>query len=312
MELAYPWALALAALALPVLWLAFRRRGGSYVVPMTGSLSQMRPTFRLRAAKGLPFVRAIAIGLLAVGLARPRDGDANALVPAEGIDIALSLDVSSSMTTSSLEPGTTRLEAARNVIRDFVKSRENDRLGLVVFQRDAIPLAPPSLDYDALDQIVAELDSGLLPDGTGIGVGLATALNMLRDSPAASRVVILLTDGQHNADSISPEDAANLASSLNIRVYTIGLVNDSRASSDVDEDLLEAIANQTGGKYFSASSESTLAEVYEEIGSLETSRVGRARFERFNEYASWFLAGAAGLLLIELLLRGSWLRRNPA
>ena len=159
---------------------------------------------------------------------------------------------------------------------------------------------------------MASIESGILPDGTGIGVGMATALNMLRDSSAASRIVILLTDGQHNADSISPRDAADLAKALNIKVYTIGLLSDRQGRDDIDKDLMTEISGATGGRFFSASSQTALREIYEEIGRLEKSKVGREHFERFNEYAWWFLSVAAALLMIELMLRGSWLRRIPA
>ena len=161
--------------------------------------------------------------MLVIAVAGPREGDADAIVPGEGVDIALALDISTSM-DQQFTAGQSRLEATREVVREFIKSRKDDRVGLVVFQEDALALSPPSLDYRALDKMVAGLESGLLRDGTGIGVGLAQALNMLQDSTAASRIVILLTDGEHNADSISPEKAAELAVSLKIRVYTIGVV----------------------------------------------------------------------------------------
>jgi Ca-activated chloride channel family protein len=280
---------------------------------MAGAFAGLRPSVRIRAARWLPLVRGLALLLIVAALARPRIGDANALVPAQGIDIALSLDVSSSMTASKLGPNS-RLEAMKEVVRNFIKGRENDRIGIVVFQRDALPLSPPSLDYKALDAIVAGLDTGILPDGTGIGVGLAAALNMLRDSTATSRVVILLTDGQHNAESISPEDAAELAAALRIRVYTIGLKTaEARPSrNDLDEDRLKAIADRTGGKYFTAASQADLAAVYAEIGTLETSRVGREHFERFTEIGPWLVLGAAGLIALEIVLRSTWLRRAPA
>ena len=208
----------------------------------------------------------------------------------------------------------TRLDVTREVIREFIKGRENDRIGLVVFQKDSMPLSPPSLDYAALDRMIADLESGLLPDGTGIGVGLADALNMLQDSTAASRIVILLTDGEHNADSISPEAAADLAVALKIRVYTIGVVSGDSpfGRQEIDEELLQEIADRTNARYFAASSPQALADVYEEIGKLETSRISRESFERFTEMAPWFAATAAGLLLLELVLRGTLLRRSPA
>jgi Ca-activated chloride channel family protein len=314
MELADPFALLLLLLAAPVFHFGFRRRTAGLPVASVAALPAVRPTWRLRFARLLPALRVLGVVLLAVALARPRVGEANAIVPAEGIDIALSVDISSSMTTSTLAPGQTRLDVVKQVIRDFIKGRENDRIGVVVFQRDALALSPPSLDYPALDTMVGQLKSGLLPDGTGIGVGLATSLNMLRDSTAASRIVILLTDGQHNAASISPSDAADLAAALHIRVYTIGVIDERSTSgrSGVDEQLLRSMAERTGGQYFSADNPATLASVYDEIGALETSRVGREHFERFTELAPWFAAGAAALLVIEFSLTATWLRRVPA
>ena len=310
MELAAPAAFVFALLAVPVVLLA-RRRGRASVLPSTAPFATLAPTLRLRAARALPALRVLALLLLVVALAGPRVGDANAVVPAQGIDIALSVDASSYMMSPFGQ--TTRLDATKQVMRDCIKGRQNDRIGLVVFQEDALPLSPPTLDYKALDSVVASVRSGLLNDGTGIGVGLGAALNMLRDSTAASRVVILLTDGQQNGRSISPLDAADLAKALHVRVYTIGVLDNSSAGrGSVDEALLRQIADSTGGRYFAASSPQALADVYTEIGKLETSRVGRERFERFTELAPWFAAGAAALLGIELALRASWLRRSPA
>lgn len=312
MQFAAPAALALAVLALPVFLLARTRSRRTVRIPSTALLAGAPGSLRLRLLPFLPILRVLAIVALAVAVAGPRVGDANAVVPSQGVDIALSLDISSSMNTSGFG-GATRLEGAKKVIRDFIKGRADDRIGLVVFQRDALPLAPPSLDYQALDRMVSQLESGLLPDGTGIGVGLGSALNMLRESTAASRIVILLTDGEHNADSISPEAAAQLATALKIRVYTVGVVSTNASGrSEIDEKLLQAIADRTNGKYFKANNPQALADVYAEIGKLETSRVGRERFERFTQLAPWFAGAAAALLLADLMLRGTWLRRNPA
>lgn len=311
MEFALPAALGLAFLALPVAWLA-RRRARGYPVPTVAPVAGIPPGWRLRAARALPVLRVLAVVALAVAIAGPRKGNATAVVPGEGIDIALSLDISSSMQQRFGD--STRLEVTRDVIREFIQARENDRIGLVVFQKDSMPLSPPSLDYAALDRMIADLESGLLPDGTGIGVGLADALNMLQDSTAASRVVILLTDGEHNADSISPEAAADLAVALKIRVYTIGVVSGDSPFSrrEIDEALLQEIADRTNARYFAASSPEALADVYEEIGKLETSRISRESFEQYTEMAPWFAAAAASLLLVELVLRGTLLRRSPA
>ncbi len=313
MEFADPWLLALAGIALPVAVLAWWRRPVAHILPSTAGVGGLRPTWRLRAARMLPVLRLLAVGLLAVAVARPRAGEANAVVPAQGIDIALSVDISSSMISNRFADGRDRLTVTKAVIRDFIKGRENDRIGFVVFQQDALALAPPTLDYEALDKIVAQTESGILPDGTGIGVGLATALNMLRESTAASRVVILLTDGEHNAQSISPEEAADVAAALRIRVYTIGLTGGDAPGGRgaLDESRMRAISEQTGGQYFSATSPGALAGVYEEIDSLETSRVGNEIFDRYTEYGWWFAGGAALLVLAELALRGTWLRRAP-
>ncbi len=311
MELTYPYALALVVLALPVAWLA-RRKARGYSLPSVGPLLGARPTFRLRAARALPALRVLAVVALAVAIAGPREGNASTIIPGEGIDIALALDISSSMTERF--GGSTRLEVTKEVVQGFIEGRENDRVGIVVFQKDALPLTPPSLDYDALVRMVGDLESGLLPDGTGIGVGLASALTMLQESTAASRVVILLTDGEHTADSISPEEAAQLAIALRIRVYTIGVVSEDpfNRRNQIDEELLQEIAERTDGRYFVAANPDELTEVYDEIGSLERSRVGRESFDQFTELAPWFAGAAAALLLLDLVLRATWLRRAPA
>lgn len=315
MNFAYPYLLLLAALGLPVFAAAWWRRRGSVAVPTGAGLAAIRPTWRIRLARALPLCRVAAIALLAIALARPRIGEANAVIPAEGIDIALSMDVSSSMTSEMPGAGArgrSKLEVTKSVIRDFIKGRENDRIGFVVFQKDALALTPPTLDYEALDSVVAQTDTGILPDGTGIGVGLASALNMVRDSNAASRIVILLTDGEHNATSISPEDAGDFAAALKIRVYIIGLVDDDAlVPQGIDEERMTALAERTGGRYYAADSPTALTDVYDEIGSLETSRVGKEELKRYDEYATWFAVGAACLLAIEFVLGATWLRRSP-
>ena len=311
MQFADPLAFLLAGLALVVLLpLAWQRRAG-VPIPSAGGLAALRPTLRLRLLPLLPLLRMGAVVLLAVAIARPRVGDVNALVPARGVDIALAFDVSSSMEAADLAPGKNRLEATKEVIREFIRNRQEDRIGLVVFQRDALALSPPTRDYAALDRLMADIESGIVVDGTGIGVGISSALNMLRDSSAASRVVILLTDGEHNATSISPEAAAQLAAALGIRVYTIGVISPGRADG-VDEERLRGIADLTGGRYFVADSQAALAGVYDAIGRLETSQLGGTRYERFTELAPWFLVGAATLLVLDVALRATWLRRLPA
>ncbi len=314
MSFGSPEALLLALAAIPVAAVLFLRgRRTAYTVPATFGLGAIKPTFRIRLSRALPVLRILAVLLLAVAIARPRSGDANAIIPAEGIDIVLSLDTSGSMTTSDLAPGKDRLESAKDVIRQFVEGRENDRIGFVIFAAESLALSPPTLDYQALDTMIEDTESGLLPDGTAIGLGIAEATNMLRDSDASSRIVVLLTDGEHNTDSIEPLEASALAEAINIRVYTIGVVTDRANSAvEIDEELLMEVADSTGGKYFVATTEADLIAVYDEIGALETSRVGRERYEQFTELGPWLALAAGGLLALELLLGATWLRRNPS
>ena len=313
MSFAEPYALLLALLAIPVAFAAYRFRPAAIPLPSLSGLSAIRPGRRVRLARLLPLVRVPAIALLAVAAAGPRVGDANAVIPADGIDIALAIDTSSSM-DALLASSRTRIDVTRDVVREFIQGRENDRIGVVAFASTSVSLSPPTLDYRALDVIVEDLETGFLPDGTAIGLGITEGLNMLIESPATSRAVILLTDGQHNEASISPEEATELAVALRIRLYTIGVVTQGRGGggAEVDAERLTEIAERTGGRYFEADTPEELAAVYEEIGSLEKSSVGRERFERFTYLAPWFVLPAAALLLGEIILRGSWLRRLPA
>jgi Ca-activated chloride channel family protein len=312
MEFGAPWALALVVPVLAVAWWRHRAPKPAIAVPSTAALLSIPTTSRQRLARWRPVRRGGAAGRLPGAAARPRVGEAATRVPGEGVDIVLSLDLSSSM-TSSLSDGRTRLEGTKEVVREFITNRVNDRVGLVVFQREAIPLVPPTTDYRALDELVAELEPGLLPDGTGIGVGIGAAVNMLRDSRAASRVVVLLTDGRHNArESIAPLDAAELAAQLGIPVYTIAVVDEGpRRFSDVDEELLQAIAERTGARFFAASSTAELRAVYEEIARLETSPFERERYLRYREFGPWLAAAAAALLAAWAVLDSLWLRRAP-
>jgi Ca-activated chloride channel family protein len=317
MHFADPWLLLLALLAAPLVLARWRRPPPSIAVPFAGGLEGASSGWRVRAGRVLPVLRVVAILLLVAGVARPRIGEAEALIPAEGIDIALAVDVSSSMSSSPFSQGFSRLDSVKDVIRGFVASRDNDRVGLVVFQREALPLVPLTLDHEALDTIIADLGSDLLPNGTGIGVGIAAALSMLEESSASSRIAILLTDGRHNADSVSPEEAAEIAAALRIRVYTIGVVeSEDRPSgfstTTIDAERLAAIAEHTGARYFEAATPEDLAQVYDEIASLETSRVGGESFARHTELGLWLVAAAALLLLGEVALGRTWLRRTPA
>jgi len=313
MRLADPIALALLA-AIPLLLFLRGRmaRGGSGAYSDLGLLAGMRPTWRVRF-RWLPTAfGAIALALLVVALARPQRGQAETQLPGQGIDVVLVLDTSSSM-SASMGSGGNRLEVTQKVIQDFIKGRKEDRVGLVIFRESSLVLSPMTLDYEALGELVGRVEEVNLPDGTAIGVGLSDALNVLRDSRARSRVVILLTDGENNSGNIEPLTAARLAETLGIRVYTIGAV-DSRSrrggQQNVDEKALTEMARLTGGQYYAADSEETLDEVYKSIEKLEKSRVGRTQFGAYDEYAVYLLVAALAALGIELALRSTLWRQS--
>jgi Ca-activated chloride channel family protein len=261
-------------------------------------------------------LRVLALTLVVLALARPQRGLAIASLPEEGVDIVLALDISGSMSERT-QPGTrgggpTRLEAAREVIADFTDTLEGDRVGLVVFQSRALVLSPLTLDHVALRRTVRNVESGLLPDGTAVGLGLADALNVLRESNARSRVVVLLTDGANNSGEISPAQAAQLAKALGIRVYTIGFVsNRPGAGADVDETTLRRIAAETQATYYDATTEQELQQAYEAIGALERSRVAERQFTSYREFGPWLALAAGALLLAEAVLRATTWRRHP-
>ena len=199
----------------------------------------------------------------------------------------------------------TRVSAARQVVSDFVDTLKGDRVGLVIFQARALTLSPLTLDQAAIKQRISSLRPGLVDDGTAIGLGLSEALNLLHDSPARSRVVVLLTDGENNAGQVDPLTAAKLAKALGVRLYTIGFGGQGDALT------LRQMAEPTGGRYFDARTQSELAAAYKEIGELEHSLVGERSFTSFREFAPPLIAVALALLTLEHVLRATWLRRHP-
>jgi len=309
MTFADPYALALL-LALPLV-LFLKRRAGPHEAAGRFSnaalLSSLRPTWRVRYRWLPTAVRAGALALLVVGLARPQTGQAESELPGQGIDIALALDTSSSM-AASFAGDESRLAVAQRVLTDFIEGRTNDRVGLVIFRAEALVLSPLTLDYDALADVVGRVEQVNLRDGTAIGDGLSEALNLLRESRARSRVAILATDGENNEGEVEPLKAARLAETLGIRVYTIGIIDPSTRAQgkvNVDEQALQEIARVTGGRYFPAENERALAGIYESIDELEKSRVGRPQFGAYNELGVYFAIAALALLAAELALRAT-------
>lgn len=293
-----------------------RRSSGALLFSSLTLLPPARRAWRARLRPLLGVLRVSALVLMVVALARPQVVRASE-IPAEGIDIAIVIDVSGSMSSPDFGAGTTRIDAVKHVVRDFVGGLVGDRVGLVVFGSEALLLAPLTLDHEAVQRLAGPLkaDGRLVGGSTAIGTGLATALNVLRDSTARSKVAILLTDGENNTGQITPIDATKAAKLLGVRVYTIGAVPQgqrARGSIDVDEALMREMAETTGGRYFSASDETALRQIYDEIARLERSRIGaRTELASFEDVMLPFLLAGVLLLLGEVLLGLTVFRRAP-
>ena len=268
----------------------------------------------------LNIFRVLALSSLIVAMARPRTVDvSNRTKTTKGIDIVMAVDVSGSMLAKDLKPN--RMEALKRVAADFVEERPNDRIGLVVYASEAYTKTPVTSDKAViLDAINGIKYDNVLQDGTGIGMGLATAVNRLKDSKAKSKVVILLTDGVNNAGFIEPETASDIAKQYGIKVYTIGIGSNGMAmfpyavapngqflfqmmKVEIDEQLLKSIAKKTEGKYFRATSNSKLAEIYASINKLETTEIEELKFYDYDEKFRPFVWFAGFLLLLEIGLR---------
>ncbi len=317
MRLADPWLLTLLLGLIPwVWWERTRSTMPTYrfsdLASFTGAGGGWRGSV---VGKAPALLRIAAVALIVVAFARPQSGYSEKEITSRGIDIMLTLDLSSSMSASDLSPD--RLTAAKGVIADFIAGRINDRIGLVVFSAQGYTQCPLTLDYAVLRQFLDRSYIGLINDGTAIGMALATAVNRMRDSDAKSRIVILLTDGVNNRGSIDPLTAARLAKSIGVKVYTIGVgregvftqtINDPRfgqqrvrVKTEIDEKLLNEIAEMTGGRFYRAQDEATLAAIYKEIDGLEKTDVTMKVYQRYTEKFHWFLIPALILLALELL-----------
>lgn len=276
-------------------------------------------------ARHLPFIlRMTALAALIVAVARPRSSENFEKVDTEGIDIVLTMDVSTSMLARDFKPD--RIGAAKDIAMEFIASRPADRMGIVVFAGESYTQAPLTSDRATLINLMKEVETGLIDDGTAIGNGLATAVARLKDSEARSKVVILLTDGMNNSGEVAPLMAAEIAKTYDIRVYTIGVgamgeapypfmtpwgVQVRNVKVEIDEELLRQIASETGGKYFRATNNTKLMEIYAEINQMEKTRTTVDSFPVYSELFMRFALIALFALLAELLLRFVLLRRIP-
>jgi Ca-activated chloride channel family protein len=262
--------------------------------------------------------RALAIALLIIALARPQSTSSRRDVTIEGIDIVIALDVSGSMLAMDLKPD--RLEAAKEVASEFIAGRPDDRFGLVIFSGETFTQCPLTTDHDVVRNLFKDIKSGMIEDGTAIGDGLATSVNRLKESKAVSKVIILLTDGVNNMGSLDPLSAAEIAKIYGIRIYTVGVGTEGKAPYPVqtpfgiqtqfvdvkiDEAMLQQVANQTEGRYFRATSNQKLREIYSEIDKLEKSKIDVTEFHKKKEEFFPYALLAFLLITLEVILRNT-------
>lgn len=273
----------------------------------------------------VPFIlRMIALALVIIALARPQSTSKGQNVYSEGIDIVLALDISGSMLAEDFQPN--RIEAAKNVAQDFIGGRTNDRIGLVIFSGESFTQCPLTVDYEVLKTLIKPLKSGMIEDGTAIGLGLANAVNRLRESKAKSKIIILLTDGVNNRGEIDPITAAQIAQSYGIRVYTVGVgtmgeapypvqtpfgIRYQMVPVEIDEKVLNRVAEITDGKYFRATDNKKLRSIYQEIDKLEKTRIEVRSYRRYTELFYSFIFVAIFLLVGDVGISNTWLRKIP-
>lgn len=301
----------------------YKKRTNTISYSNTSVLSSLQKSNKQKIIH-VPFVlRCMAIILLIVALARPQSSLSWQNITTEGIDVILSMDVSLSMLAQDLKPN--RIQAAKDVAIDFISERPNDRIGLVVFSGEGFTQCPLTTDHAVVKNLLSDIKTGMLADGTAIGMGLATAVNRIKDSEAKSKVIILLTDGVNNAGNVAPETAAEIAKAFGVRVYTIGAGSKGMAYSPVgmypngqyafdyvpvsiDEPLMRKIAETTGGKYFRATSTKGLRQVYKEIDKLEKTKIEVTEYRKKSEEYLPFLLLSLLFLIIEFMLKHIYLR----
>lgn len=311
----------LIVIPLLVLWYIFRNNKQQAYIRFsdTGFFDKLPRTWKSYLRHIVFALQMVALGLFIVALARPQSSSKNQTVNIEGIDIVLAMDISSSMLAADLKPD--RLEAAKTVAADFVSGRPGDRMGLIVFSGETFTQVPLTTDHGMMLNMLKDMKCGMLEDGTAIGDGLASAVSRLKDSEAISKVVILLTDGDNNAGSIDPNTAAEMAKLFGIRVYTIGAgtrgtapypvqtpfggIQYQQVPVTINETLLQQIADETGGKYFRAESESKLQQIYDEIDKMERSKIEVNEFKRLHEEFYPFVIWGLILLVLSFVLKNT-------
>ena len=327
-----PWLLLLLLLLPGWLWRESRAKRDGGLTFSSVAPAQAAASFWTRLGPPiLRGLRCLALASFVVALARPQLGRSESKVKTEGIDIVLVVDISGSMQAMDYEKHgqrASRIDAVKDVVRQFVRARPNDRIGLVVFGSRAYVASPLTLDHDWLDRNLDRIRIGLVEGNTAIGAGIGTAVNRLRDTRAKSKVIVLLTDGGENVRNPPALEAAQAAREFNVRVYTIGAGSQGLApmplydaagnlrgtrmiQADLDENLLKQIASLTGGQYFRAADTESLKKTYSQIDAMEKQQVETLVFEQWQELFPWFLGPGLGFVLLGLALENTRLRRLP-
>lgn len=318
----------LLVIPLILLWYILKNKTYTAELKVSGmqNFEGLKPSMKQYFRHSLIVFRILGIALLIIVIARPQSRSSWKDVKTEGIDIMMSLDISGSMLARDFKPD--RLEAAKEVAIDFIDSRPNDRIGLVIFSGESFTQCPLTSDHAVVKNLFAGIHTGMVADGTAIGNGLATAVSRVKDSQSKSKVVILLTDGVNNQGSVAPLTAAEIAKTFGVRVYTIGVGTIGKALSpvamypngqyeygyvdvNIDEETLENIADMTGGKYFRATDNRKLKEIYKEIDRLEKTIFEEKNFTNKAEHFFPFAVSAALLLMIEFLMRNLVFKSIP-
>lgn len=307
-----------------------RRSGSSFVFSSEDLVKELKPTARVRFGKFLILIRATAILLMIIALARPQAILEGSKTISEGVDIVLAIDTSTSMLAEDFMIGPRRInrfDLVKEVVKDFIKKRKDDRIGLVAFAARAYTVCPLTTDYAWLNENLDRVRVGMMEDATAIGSAIASSVNRLRSSKAKSKVVILLTDGVNNAGNISPLVAAEAAKALKVKIYTIGVGTKGLSPYpmkdfygrivyrnipiEIDEESLKKIADITGGKYYLASDSEKMRRIYDEINRLEKSNIEQLGYREYSELFGYFLVPALILLAIEMFLSNTIFLKVP-
>ncbi|PTX01348.1 Ca-activated chloride channel family protein [Capnocytophaga leadbetteri] len=320
------WLLLLLPLMLLWYWFWNKKSQANVTFSTTIAFKKKKKSWSDALYHLLFVLRMIAIALIVVALARPQTHSENAKTKiTDGIDIVMAIDVSASMLSQDLKPN--RFEALKKVASQFVKDRPNDRIGLVIYAGESYTKTPVTTDKSIILNALSEITYGQIEDGTAIGMGLATAVNRLKESKAKSRVIILLTDGVNNTGFIDPQTAAELAAEYGIKVYTVGIGTNGMALSpyalnadgsiiyrmqqvDIDEPLMKKIAQVTKGRYFRATNNQKLQQIYDEINQMETTKIEEFKYTEVDEKFRWWVLVAGFLLLLEFVLKHTLLRND--